>query len=129
MQESDIKLNTFCSIRNLKSLGKGSICFENQNNPSCLYLLLINTTRSFEKTQLFETGLSDFYKLVVTVRKSTFPKSPPKITYRSHKNFSNNLLRDNVNSLLSKGNITPDFTSKIKIFIKTFIKHAPVKKK
>ena len=87
-QVSDIKLDTFCSIWNLKSLGKEPTCFKNPNNPSCIDLFLTNTIRSFQETQVFETGLSDFHKLVVTVLKSTFPKSPPKIiTYRSYKNF------------------------------------------
>ena len=78
-QVSDIKLDTFCSIWNLKSLGKEPTCFKNPNNPSCIDLFLTNTIRSFQETQVFETGLSDFHKLVVTVLKSTFPKLPPKI--------------------------------------------------
>ena len=76
-QESDIKLDIFCSIWNLKSLGKEKTCFKNPNNPSCIYLFLTNTIRSFQETQVFETGLSDFHKLVtvLTVLNSTFPKS------------------------------------------------------
>ena len=77
-QVSDITLDTFCSIWNLKSLGKEPTCFKNPNNPSCIDLFLTNTIRSFQETQVFETGLSDFHKLVVTVLKSTFPKSPPQ---------------------------------------------------
>ena len=53
-----------------------------------------------------ETRLSDFHKLAATVLKSTFPKSPPKlIIYTSYKNFSNNLLRGGLNSLLGKENM------------------------
>ena len=82
---------------------------------------------------MFETGLSDFYKLLVTVLKSNFPKSLPNIvTYRSYKNFSNNLLLDNFNSLPSKKNMTLEFTSLTsfkKIFIEPLNKHAPMKKK
>ena len=60
-----------------------------------------------------ETALSDFHKLVVTVLKSNFPKSHSKIIkYRSYKDFSNDLLRDNFkNHLLSKQNMTLEFTS------------------
>ena len=108
-------------------------CFKNPNNPSCIDLFLTNTIRSFQETQVFETGLSDFHKLVVTVLKSTFPKSPPKIiTYRSYKNFSNDLFRNDLNSLLSKENMTLEFTSLTsftKIFKDTWNKHAPIKKK
>ena len=84
------------------------------------------------KSQVFGTGLSDFHKLVVTVLKSTSPKSPGKIIiYRSYKNFSNDLFREDLNSLLSKENMTLEFTSLAsftKIFIDTLNKHAPIKK-
>ena len=62
---------------------------------------------------MFETGLSDFHKLVVTALKSSFPKSPSKIiTYRSYKKFSNDLLRDDFKSyFLNKQNMTLEFTT------------------
>ena len=70
---------------NLKSLENEPTCFKNPKNPS---LFLSNTIRSFLETQMFETGLCNFHKLVVTVLKSTFPKSHPEIiTYRCYKNF------------------------------------------
>ena len=101
-QISGIKLNTFCSIWNLKNAGTEPTCFKNPNYPSCIDLFLTNTIGSFQETQVFETGLSDFHKPVVTVLKSIFPKSPPKImTYRSYKNFSNDLFQDDLNSWLS----------------------------
>ena len=82
---------------------------------------------------MFETGLSDFHKLVVTVLKSTFPKSPSKIiTYRSYKDFSNDLLRDDFkNYLLRKQNMTLEFTSLTRfarICIETRNKHKLIKK-
>ena len=58
---------SFCSIWNLKSLGKDPTCFKNPNNPSSVDLFLTNTIRSFQEKQMFEAGLSDFHKLVVTV--------------------------------------------------------------
>ena len=133
MQVSDTKLDTFCSIWNLKSLRKEPKCFKNSNNPSCRDLFLTNTIRSFQETKVFEIGLSHFHKLVVMVLKSTFPKSPPNIiTFGSYKNLSNDLLRDDFNSLLIKETMTLEFTSLTgftKIFIETFNKHAPIKKK
>ena len=82
---------------------------------------------------MFETALSEFHKLVVTVLKSTFPKPPSKImTSRCYKKSSNNLLRNDFkNYLLSKQNMTLEFTSLTsftKIFIETMNKHAPIKK-
>ena len=84
---------------------------------------------------MFETGLSDFHKLVVTPLKSNFPKSPPQkriimiiiiiimiiiITYRSYKIFSNDLLRDYLNSLASKENMNLKIIS-LKSFTKMFM--------
>ena len=132
-QKSDVKVDTFCNIWNLKSLGKEPTCFKNLNNPSCINFFLTNTIRSYQVTQVFETGLSDFHKLVITVLKTTFPKSPREITtYRSYKNFSNDLLRNDLDSFLSKRNMILEFTSLTsftKIFIETLNKYAPIKKK
>ena len=52
-QVSGIKLDTFCSIWNLKSLGKEPICFKNSNNPSCIALFLTSTIRSLQETLNF----------------------------------------------------------------------------
>ena len=134
-QVSDIKLATFCSIWNLKCLGKEPTCFKNLNNLSCIDLFLINTIRNFQETQVFKTGLSDLHKLVVTVLKSAFPKSPPKIIYRGYKNYSNDLndyLQDDLNSLQSRENMNFEITgltSFTKIFTKILNRHAPMKKK
>ena len=75
VQVKDTKLDTFSSIWNLKSVGKEPTCFKNPSNSFSIDILPTNTTRGFQETQVFETGLSDFRKLVVTVLKSTFPKS------------------------------------------------------
>ena len=75
-------LYTFCSVWNIKNLAKEPTCLKNPNNPFCIDLFLTNTIRSFKGTQVFETGLSDFHKLVVTVLKSIFPVTPQRvITY------------------------------------------------
>ena len=126
-------LDTFCSIWNLKNSRKEPTCFKNTNNPSCIVLFSTSTIRSFQETQVFEKGLSDVHKLVVTVLKSTFPKLPPNvITYRSYKNFSNDLLRNDFNYLPRQDNMTLEFaslTSFTKIFLKTLDKHAPIEEK
>ena len=54
------------------------------------------------------------------------------ITYKSYKNFSNDLFRDDLDSLLNKENMTLDFISLAsftKIFIDALNKYAPIKKK
>ena len=59
-----------------KKLKKGSI--KHPNNSSWIYLFLNNTIRSFQETQVFDTGSSDFHKLVVMVLKSSFQNHPKK---------------------------------------------------
>ena len=54
-------------------------------------LLLTNKPKSFQKTFVCETGLSDCHKLVATIFRSTFIKLPPEIVkYRRYKNFDEN---------------------------------------
>ena len=57
---------------------------ENPENPRYIDLILTNKPRSFIKTCVIETGLSDYHKLVTPVMIMHFPKSKPSIiTYRS----------------------------------------------
>ena len=60
-------LMSFCILLKLKNLVKEPTCYKNPNNPSCTDLFLTNCARSFHKTCVFETGLSDFHKLIVTL--------------------------------------------------------------
>ena len=74
---------SFCTLKNLF---KEPTCYKNPNNPSCIDLFLTNCARSFHNTCVFETGLSDFHKLVVTLLRTKFESLPPKISsYRIYK--------------------------------------------
>ena len=79
----------FCDIYNLKNLVKDPTCFKNVQHPSCIDLILTNRPKSFQKTVVTETGLSDFHEMTVTVLKSYFKKRRAKIVrYRDCKVFS-----------------------------------------
>ena len=81
-------LDTFLYQHELKNVNEEPTCYKNSENPSCIDFILISNPRSFFKTSMLFTGLSDFHKLVVSVFKTTFCKSKPKeITYRNVKNF------------------------------------------
>ena len=60
-------------------------------SPSCIDLFLTNCPKSFESTLSIETGLSNFYKLIVTFLKGKHENIPPKMKkhspYRHYKNF------------------------------------------
>ena len=71
-------LNDFSDIFNLKILVKEPICYKNPDNPSCINLFLTNRPRTFQCTTTIKTGISDFYKLVVTVLKTFYKKQMRK---------------------------------------------------
>ena len=59
----DSFMKNFCENYDLKSLIKKPTCFKNPEKPSCIDLTLTNKPRSFIKTDVIETGLSDYHKL------------------------------------------------------------------
>ena len=68
---------------------KKPTCFKNVNNPSIVDLILTTRNKGFYHTDVLETGLSDFHKLVFTILKSSYIKLKRKdITYRCFKSGS-----------------------------------------
>lgn len=112
MDISDKKLESFMNIHNMYSLIKEPTCFKSMTNPSCIDLFLTNRKYSFQNSQTFCTGFSDFHKMIYTMMKLSYIKLPPKvIEYRSYKRFNEgNFLNDllyNLNSV--QGSIYPIF--------------------
>ena len=60
-------MKAFCDYYNLISLIKQPTCYKNPNNPTCIDLILSNTSRNFQSTCVIETGLSDFHLMTLTV--------------------------------------------------------------
>ena len=62
-----------------------------QKPASSIDAFLTNRSRLFQKTIVFETGLSDYHGLIVTLQKAqvAHPKAK-RITYRFYKNFIEN---------------------------------------
>ena len=53
------------------------------------HVLLTNRPRSFHKTSIFETCISDHHKLILSVFLSYFTRIPPKtIEYRNYKTLN-----------------------------------------
>ena len=83
---SEKYLEEFCNLNGLTSLIKKPTCFKNPDKPTCIDLILTNQPSCFQHSKVFETGLSDFHLLAVTVFKMSFQKLQPKITnYRDYK--------------------------------------------
>ena len=77
-------------IYNLSNLVKSAACFKSSKG-TLLDVLLTNKPKSFQKTFVCETDLSECHKLVATIFRSTFIKLPPEVVkYRRYKNFDEN---------------------------------------
>ena len=121
----------FLNLYNLKNLVKQNTCFKNPDKIICIDLILTNYHRSFQNTDIFETGLSDFYKLTFTVLKQHFAKQKPRVViHPQYKNFRNEYFRIELENTLLKYDFNNiDYDSFIKIFLTVLDKHASIKKK
>ena len=62
-------------MHELWNLVKEKSCFKTMQNPGYIDLLLTNNVYAFQQTIAICTGLSDFHNLVLTVLKTTVPRS------------------------------------------------------
>ena len=124
-------LEEFCASYNLKNLIKQPTCFKNLENPTCINHILTNHPKSFHLSSVFETGLSDFHKLTLTVLKVFLAKHKPKIIqYRDFNQFDNTSFRTDLLQELSIQNVHPGEFEKFKyISSKVLNTHAPIKEK
>ena len=101
----DSSVKDFCSSYNLTSMISRPTCFKNPEKPSCIDLILTNCPRRFPHSCAIERGISEFHKLVVTVMKTTYKKSQPKIMiYCSYKYFNNESFREELIQIEANGN-------------------------
>ena len=128
--ETDQQIRTFMDSYGLNNLIEEPACFRAEN-PCCVDLILTNRYRSFQHTTTFETGLSDFHKMIVTVLKTTYAKTGPTvINYRDYKNFSEQTFKRELKEELDSNETTDlDYSSFQTCFEKVLDKHAPMKKK
>ena len=87
-QPTEAAVSDFCEINYLKHLIKDKTCFKNPTEPTCIDLIVTNRPKCFQDTVVFETGLSDFHKMSITVMKMYYTKQKPSIVhYRKFTNF------------------------------------------
>ena len=130
MLNSSIK--AFCETDKFCSLNKKATCFKNPENPSCIDLILTNKHLRFQWPCEIETGLPDFYKMVLAMMKVDFPKGKALIiNTKTIKNFRNETFRtslqhevDTQRAFIYKNGL--DTFSKI--CTEVLEKHAPRKK-
>ena len=111
----------------LNNIVKDKTCYKNSNNPSCIDLILTNKPRSFQNTTTFETGLSDYHKMILTSFKCSYDKMVPKqIMYRDYRKFNEGVFRGELGEATQESNNWSDFES---MYLKVLDKHAPIKQK
>ena len=75
------------------------------------------------------TGLSDFDKMVVTVLKTTFLKSKPRvITYRDYRSFDHDKCKADLKNFLRVRNVSSYLVFQ-EIFLHALRRHTPIKQK
>ena len=85
---SETSMNSFCNLDNLKCLVQESTCYKDPERPSCIDLFLSNCANHLLQTDILESSLSDFHKLIITATRLKFENQPPQIvTYRNYKNY------------------------------------------
>ena len=92
---------------------------------------MTNHPKSFHSSSVYETGLSDFHKLTLTVLKTFHVKRKPKIIqYRDFNHFDNTSFRADLLQELSLKNVLSGEFEKFKyISSKVLNIHAPIKEK
>ena len=124
-------LEEFCASYNLMNLIKEPTCFKNIDNPTLIDHILTNHPKSFHSPNVYETGLSDFHKLTLTVLKTFHVKHEPKIIqYKDFNHFDNTSFRADLLQELSLKNVLPGEFEKFKyISSKVLNIHVPIKEK
>ena len=114
----------------MKNIVKQKTCFKNPDRPSCIDLILTNSSKSFQDIFTVETGLSAFHKLVATVLNLYFLKQEHNIqTFRDYKRSQNDLFRSELDYELSKLDVCNlEFEHFSNIFIEVLNKRARIKK-
>ena len=128
---TEFAVKNICDIYHIKNLVKVRTCYKNPLKPSCINLFLTNCSRSIQDTQVIETKLSGFHKIIITVLKMFFSKQNHEtVFFRNYKKFDNSAVREAVNRELLKydlDNIKYDTLQEIIVSLLNV--YAPLKKK
>ena len=100
------KLSDFCKMNKFEHLILKPTCFKDLL-PSTIDFLLTNHKQSFMKLDVYETGISDLRKMIISVLRKTFAKGKPKtVFYHCYKNFDQDSLNETLNSRISLPNLS-----------------------
>ena len=86
-EEAEPRLSQFLLEMNAKNIVKEPTCHKSLSNPSYIDLVITNSPSSFQNTKAISTRLSDFHKMVITVKQFFQRSSPNELVYRDYINF------------------------------------------
>ena len=125
---SSADISSFMADFSLYSLINKPTCFKSRDG-RCIDLILTTKKHNFQKSQSFETGLSDYHHMIYTMLKTTFKRIPPKtVTYRCYRKFSEDAFRSDLQKNLWNSH-SGNFSSLHTVISLTLDHHAPIKKK
>ena len=75
-EPTESAVRDFFEIYSCRNLINDNTCFKNPSKLSCIDLIITNRPKSFQNSVTVETGLSDFYKMTLTVMKVFYKKTP-----------------------------------------------------
>ena len=95
-----------CQIHNLKHLANEPTSYKTPNNTTCIDLIMTNRPKSFQNSRNFETGLSDFHTMALTVLKVLFKKLKTRVLkYRRYKFCNNHIFQEQFPTKLNYLNV------------------------
>ena len=128
------RMSEFCDIFDLENLIRGNTCVTVEH-ASSIDVILTNKKHSLKNSCTVATGVSDFYKMVLTTMRAYYERlKPNKIQYCSYKHFNEQkFLRDLENTPFHLCNDLIDNNlayERLKNMFKLVVdKHAPIKSK
>ena len=112
---------------NAKHIIKKRTCFKSLSNPSCIDLVITNSSSIFQNTKAISTGLSRFHTMVVSVLKHTFHRSTLKeLVYRDYKNVDRVIFKRELEDKLNQQ--INEYKHFEQIFLEILNIHVPIKR-
>ena len=112
---------------NAKHIIKKRTCFKSLSNPSCIDLVITNSSSIFQNTKAISTGLSGFHTMVLSVLKHTFHRSTFKeLVYRDYKNVDRVIFKRELEDKLNQQ--INEYKHFEQIFLEILNIHVPIKR-
>lgn len=127
---SNLNMESLSTIHYIKWIAKDPSCYENLDNPTCIYLTLTNSTKYFQVGSTSEIRLSDILIMALTVLKSEVTNHiPNEISSQKCKHCDSDKFKTDISDkLYIQVPLTMDQDT-LRHFSDSVSKHIPLKRK